>query len=281
MGASSSKVKSVTDVVQEAATDIVSSNTASCGVAVGNNQSMKITGIKTGDNCSINIGGLQQKAKLEVSLKCVQTQGTSGDLQQKFDSAIDEKIKVESETGLGLSAAEVDQRKRIRQKIKKNISMANVASCLGSTFNKQDIEIKDVSTGNCPTVAEQAIAKLFGITFGISIKDIQQKAVIKTTVDCVQNQLNALKDDIDFKSTVKSDTSATAKGIDPMIIVYILGALAVCALVAVYVKKELMKPPPLPSFSPPPPMGPPPMMGQQMGPMGPMGQMMFNQMSRF
>lgn len=283
MGASTSKVKSVTEVVQEATTDIISNNVASCNVAAQSNQMMKISGIKAGRNCNVNISNLQQKSQMQVSLKCVQTQGNDLSLQQKFDAAIDEKIKADSETGLGYSAAEVDQTKKLKQAIKKNIKMSSVASCMAGASMNNSLEVKDVETGDCPSAIEQVILKLAGIDSGINIKKIQQNAVVKLSADCVQSQLNALKDVIDVKATVVSDTSATAKGIDPMIIVYILGALAVCALVAVYVKKKMMEPPPIPSFSAPPPMmSPPPMMGQPMNPMmGQMGQMMMNQMGRY
>lgn len=284
MGASTSKVKSVTDVVQEATTEIVSDNVASCNVAAQSNQMMKISGIKAGNNCNVNISNLQQKSEMQVSLKCVQTQGNDLSLQQKFDAAIDEKIKTESQTGVGYSAAEVDQRKKLKQAIKKNIKMSSVASCMAGASVNNSLEVKDVQTGDCPSAIEQVILKIFGIDSGINIKKMQQKAVVKLSADCVQDQLNKLKDVIDITATVKSDTSATAKGIDPMIFVYIAIALAILGLVAVYVKKKMMEPPPIPSFSAPPPpmMSPPPMMGQPMNPMmGQMGQMMMNQMGRF
>ena len=231
MGGSQSKVKSVTDVVQEATKDIVMNNTATCTAASSLNQTMQIKGIKAGLGCDINISNLGQKAKLEVNLNCVQKQGNSAELQTKFDAAIDEKIKSESEAGLGLSNSEIDQMKKIKQKIKTNIKMSSVASCLASTFAKQDIVINDVSTGDC------VIPTAFGvkrISDGISIKNIQQNAVIKTTAKCVQDQMNSLSDIADMKVAVVSDTSSSAKGIDVNQLIMLLIILA-CVLVGGYV----------------------------------------------
>lgn len=235
MGASQSTVKSVTDIVQEATRDVVMANSAQCSASSGMSQTMRIKGLKAGKNCMIDISKMGQKLKLEVNLNCVQNQGNSAELQNKFESSLDEKIKNESQAGLGLSNATVDQKKNVAQKIKTNVKMSNVASCLASTFGKQEILIEDLEVGDCPDPITLAVANILGMNIrsGISIKDIQQDAVVKTTAKCVQDQLNKLGDVNSMVSSVVSDTSSSSKGMDPMAlfggIAILLVALAVLA----------------------------------------------------
>ena len=145
MGASQSTVKSVTDIVQEVARDIVSSNTASCTAAASAQQSMRFDGISGGAGCNINMSNMGQKMKLEVNLNCVQNQGNSADLDSKFNAAIDKKIKSESEAGMGFGNSGIDSTEKIKQSIKTNIKMSSVASCLASSFGKQEMICKLVN----------------------------------------------------------------------------------------------------------------------------------------
>jgi len=285
MGASQSKVKSVTDIVQEATKDIVSTNTASCTAASSAQQSMIFRKIRAGAGCNVDFKNIGQKLKLEVNLNCVQNQSNSADLQTKFDAAIDEKIKSESEAGLGLSSSQIDARKKIKQSIKTNIKMSSVASCLASTFGKQEIVVEDITTADCVVPVEWddkgRPTKYQKLSDGISIKDIQQDLVLKTTAKCVQDQMNAIKDVADLKLAVKTDLSSTAKGADIVKIIMALVALAVvCGIIyivytfgapAAAMMKAATPPPgsaysappsnygaPPPNYGPPPGYGPPP-----------------------
>lgn len=246
MGASQSTVKSVTDIVQEATKDVVMANSAQCSASSGMSQTMRIRGLKAGRNCAIDISKMGQKLKLEVNLNCVQNQGNSADLQTKFESKLDEKIKNESEAGLGLSNATVEQKKAMSQKIKTNVKMSNVASCLASTFGKQEILIEDLETGDCPDPITLAIANLLGMNVksGITVKDIQQDAVVKTTAKCVQDQLNKLGDVNSMVSDVKSDTSSSAKGMDPMALFGGIAIMLIAAALLVGIAKGMIPKPP-------------------------------------
>lgn len=263
MGASQSTVKSVTDIVQEATKDIVSTNSASCVASSSAQQSMTFRRIRAGLGCNVDVRNIGQKMKLEVNLNCVQNQANSADLQTKFDAAIDEKIKSESEAGLGLSNSAIEARKNIKQKIKTNIKMSSVASCLASTFGKQDIVVEDIQTADCvvPTTDILGRPTMMRIADGISIKDIQQDLVLKTTAKCVQDQMNAIKDVADLKLAVKTDLSSTAKGADIAKIIMAACALAVvCGIIyALYIfgkpaaaMMSAATPPPGSAYSPPP-----------------------------
>ena len=231
MGASQSTVKSVTDIVQEATKDIVSENTASCTAASSAQQSMIFRRIRAGKGCNVDFKNIGQKLKLEVNLNCVQKQGNSADLQTKFDAAIDEKIKSESEAGLGLSKSEIENNKKIKQSIKTNIKISSVASCLASTFGKQEIVVEDIETSDCVVPMTDIFGRpqMVKIADGISIKDMQQDLVIKTTAKCVQDQMNAIKSVADVKLKVVSDMSSTAKGMDIMPFVYLAIVIALLA----------------------------------------------------
>lgn len=271
MGASQSTVKSVTDIVQEATKDIVSTNSASCTAASSAQQSMTFRRIRAGLGCNVDFKNIGQKLKLEVNLNCVQNQANSADLQTKFDAAIDEKIKSESEAGLGLSKSQIDARKNIKQKIKSNIKMSSVASCLASTFGKQEIVVEDIQTADCvvPTIDIFGRPQMVKIADGISIKDMQQDLVIKTTAKCVQDQMNTIKDVADLKVKVVSDLSSTAKGADIVKIIMAAAALAlICAVIyGLYLfgkpaaaMMSAASPPPGSAYNAPPPNygGPPP-----------------------
>ena len=261
MGASQSTVKSVTDIVQEVARDIVSSNTASCTAAASAQQSMRFDGISGGAGCNINMSNMGQKMKLEVNLNCVQNQGNSADLDSKFNAAIDKKIKSESEAGMGFGNSGIDSTEKIKQSIKTNIKMSSVASCLASSFGKQEIVVKDVKVADCVVPVQWdekgRPTKYQRLSDGITIKDIQQDLVVKATAKCVQDQMNAIKDVADMKTSLKSDMSSTAKGTDIMPFVYLAICLALLAFLF-YFGKPLaailgaVAPPPGSAYNVPP-----------------------------
>ena len=265
MGASNSTVKSVTDVVQEATKDVLSENSSSCSAGGSVAQTMKFKGLKAGNNCNIDLSGISQKAKLEVNLKCIQTQSNGVDLQTSFDSKIKEKIDNSSQAGIGLANASTDTKTKVKQAIKETIKMSSVASCMATAFNKQDLEVSDIQLGDCPNPYLGALVAVMigiiiglglGVAFdwdkkkttglalgmgavagtivgfvskppGLTIKDIQQEAVTKVAADCMQGQMNDLASKVQAISGIDKDTTSSAKGMDPM-----GGALIILAIIA-------------------------------------------------
>jgi hypothetical protein len=222
MGATVSKTKSVTDIIQEATNEVMQQSAANCSASSSSRQLIDIENLSVGKNCSINISDISQTAVVKVNFDCLQDQKNITKTQTDFDSKIAEKLEAESKGGIGISAAVVESKKKLTQQIASRVKMSNVASCMSRLNKEQELRIRKLSTGDCEP----------GNT-AINISNIAQRIFSDNTTKCVQEQLNNLGSEV--TSALSSDTtaSAIASGMDlsgMFIWIFIVGFIVLIVL---------------------------------------------------
>lgn len=197
MGATVSKTKSVTDIIQEATNEVMQQSAANCSASSTATQLIDIENLSVGKNCSINISDISQTAVVKVNFNCLQDQKNITKTQTDFDSKITEKLEAESKGGLGISASVVEAKKNLTQQIASRVKMSDIATCMSKLSQDQELRIKKLTTGDCEP----------GST-AINISNIAQRIFADNTTKCVQEQFNNLGSEV--TSALKSDTMALA-----------------------------------------------------------------------
>lgn len=222
MGATVSKTKSVTDIIQEATNEVMQQSAANCSASSSARQLIDIENLSVGKNCSINISDISQTAVVKVNFDCLQDQKNITKTQTDFDSKITEKLEAESKGGLGISAAVVESKKKLVQQIASRVKMSNVASCMSRLNQEQELRIRKLTTGDCEP----------GNT-AINISNIAQRIFSDNTTKCVQEQLNNLGSEVTSALSTDTIASAIASGMDlsgMLIWFFIFGFIALIVL---------------------------------------------------
>jgi hypothetical protein len=203
MGATVSKTKSTTDIIQEATSEVMQQSAANCAASSTARQLIDIDNLSVGKNCSINISDISQTAVAKVNFSCLQDQKNITKTQTDFDSKIKEKLEAESKGGFGVSASVVEAKKTLTQQVASRVKMSDIASCMSKLSQDQELKIKKLSTGDCEP----------GST-AINISNIAQRIFADNTTKCVQEQLGKLGSEV--TSALSNDTvaSAIATGMD-------------------------------------------------------------------
>jgi hypothetical protein len=203
MGATVSKSKSITDIIQEATSEVMQESAANCSASSTARQLIDIENLSVGKNCSINISDISQTAVAKVNFNCLQDQKNITKTQTDFDSKIKEKLEAESKGGIGVSAAIVEAKKKLTQLTASRVKMSDIANCMSKLSQDQELKIKKLMTGDCEP----------GST-AINISNIAQKIFADNTTKCVQEQLGKLGTEV--TAALSSDTivSAVASGMD-------------------------------------------------------------------
>lgn len=233
MGASQSTVNSDTNILQKATNDFISSSLSECKGGMSNNQTLTISGLNVGDGCEVNIANISQKAKLDMKLKCVADNADNAKLQADFQAKLEEQLKSSAEAGLGLSNSTIDSRKKIASIVANKVDMKKVSQCLADMNNKQDLTISGISTGSC--------IKRSG---GITVKDIQQEAILKLAADCIFKQTSDLDSETKSAMETKTVAESVSKGADISLIGGIFGGIIGFIVIVFFVrwlKKSVFK----------------------------------------
>lgn len=203
MGATVSKTKSITDIIQEATNEVMQQSAANCSASSTATQLIDIENLTVGKNCTINISDISQTAVVKVNFDCLQDQKNITKTQTDFDSKITEKLEAESKGGLGISAAIVEAKKKLTQQIASRVKMSAIANCMSQLSQDQELKIKKLTTGDCEP----------GST-AINISNITQRIFADNTTKCTQEQLGKLGSEV--TTALSSDTiaSAIASGMD-------------------------------------------------------------------
>lgn len=203
MGGNSSKVKSETNIVNKAMTNVMMKNTSNCKASGGVKQTLNLGKIKS-DGCQVIMDGISQNAVSELNFSCVQDSGNDAEILGEFKSELDKELKAQL-SGLGINnKSEVDSITNITNDISTNISMENLSECIASNFTDQKMETGDIEV-KCyewQTPFERRV----------TVKNVNQAAVSKTTATCLQTQKQATESINKLESILKEKAKSKNDG---------------------------------------------------------------------
>lgn len=233
MGASQSQIKSATEIVKQVSTEVMKSSSAKCAANTAVSQNISFSNIKLGKGCQLDISDITQKADVAVNLDCKQVQESMTDIQNNFNTAIDNKFKADAEAGVGLANASIDIRNKIKETIKTKIDLKQLAECVTDLKAKQNFEV-GFTMGDCAPPPNNII----------KISNINQTLFAQNTAKCVQEQFDKYSQTNTSGTEVSNEGETSAKGMDmTTFIVSILLGLFALALLGAFVKFVLLRPP--------------------------------------
>jgi hypothetical protein len=242
MGASQSQIKSATEIVKEVSTEVMKSSSAKCAANTAVSQNISLRNIELGKGCAMEIENINQKADVAVNLDCKQVQESMTDIQNNFNTAIDNKFKADAEAGVGIANASIDIRNKIKETIKTKINLKQLAECVTDLKASQNFDI-GFKMGDCAPPPNNKV----------KISNINQTLFAQNTAKCVQEQFDKYSQTNTSGTEISNEGETSAKGMDMgALIIYIIIGLIALAVVGAFVKFVLLKPPSPQQFFPPP-----------------------------
>jgi len=152
MGNQQSTATAITDIVNKTATNVLISNSSSCGQNNSALQNVNFSNITTGEGCSLGITS-SQASKQVPNFSCLSNTSQSAGLQ----SALSTKLKeaVQSETSNVGGAINSESTSYIKTNaindITNNVSMSNLSTCLQNNLSTQDALFSSIKS-SCPAI---------------------------------------------------------------------------------------------------------------------------------
>lgn len=224
MGASSSQIKSATEITKEVSADIMKSSSAKCAANTAVSQNFSLRNVTLGKNCIMDISGINQKADVAINLDCRQVQDSMTDIQNKFNTAIDNKFKADAEAGVGLADASIDIQNKIKETIKTKFDLKQLAECVTDLKASQNIDI-GFTMGECDPPAK------------VSIGNINQTLFAQNNAKCVQEQFSKFQQENTSGVEVSNEGEASSKGMNMDWLIWV-GVIVVVILLIVAVLKS-------------------------------------------
>lgn len=219
MGASQSQIKSATEITKEVSSEIMKSSSAKCAANTAVSQNFSIRNVELGKNCIMDISGINQRADVAINLDCKQVQDSMTDIQNKFNTAIDNKFKADAEAGIGLANASIDIRNKIKETIKTKFDLKQLAECITDLKASQNIDI-GFKMGECDPPAK------------VSIGNINQTLFAQNNAKCVQQQVDKMVQENTSGVQVSNEGEASSKGMSMDWLIWV-GAIIVVILLLV------------------------------------------------
>lgn len=228
-----SSVQAQTDIVSNALTNILMKNAQECSQNTSIVQSLEFNDIES--TCPLIFSGINQDAKIVTNFSCAQDSSNSADLLNKFKTELDQDLKAQTSgiAGAAYSQSKVDVINKLKNDIKNNIDISNIAKCVNTSIGDQKIKFGKIKlTGKCPK-------DIFGREIQTEFKNIGQKIVLENVAKCVQANKNLSKLSNELDNSVKTKASAILEGINPAVSASgsfsCLSIIVICVIISIFI----------------------------------------------
>lgn len=203
MGAAVSKSVSVIDIVNQSLTSVLLESSMNCTAQQSSIQQMTFSDLQF-ENCDVNFQDINQNANLTLNLSCAQETTNESDLQNKFSNKLDQELEstIKGLT-IGFSSSETSAITNMKNIIKNEINVRNIANCVSSVLAEQQISFNKITAKCLPGQK-------------INFKDINQVIVINNVSSCVQQNSNATNAINEIQNTIDNKLKSSVSGIDPL-----------------------------------------------------------------
>lgn len=213
MGGQQSKVTSQTDIVSEALTNVLMKNAQECKQKSSSIQTLSFNDIES--PCPMEFSNITQNMKISTNFSCAQKSSNKNDILNQFKSQLDSAVESKT-SGIGgslYSSSEADSIAKISNKIKNNIDIQSIATCVSDSMKNQKLKFKKIKqTGN------KCLTDQYGNPVKMSFKDIGQSIISEEISNCIQDSANISSAVNDLDNKLKNTTTSTLEGINPTIL---------------------------------------------------------------
>lgn len=200
MGNQESNSVSSTSILNDIVTDIVISARQECASRSANLQNISISDIKT-DGCPIKITDINQTMNVKSELDCTAKQDLVADLTNKLTEKLSQKAEAETSGlsgALSSSANSVNLANSIT-KVKNNVDVELLSSCLMENLNSQKISLSGLRCRNSKE--------------GITISNISQSIIGTAVGKCFSEQGAVTQAETELDRSFEQIASAKNTGI--------------------------------------------------------------------
>jgi hypothetical protein len=219
MGNQESVAQSVNKTVNESISNVLMSNSSTCGQNNTATQQFDLSNVTAGDGCSLDISSKQISVQTP-NFTCLSDSSQSSALQSSFETTLKQKAEaaVSGLSGALSTSAKSLNWSDIENKITSNINIANTAACVQNNLASQSAAISAIAS-SCPSLcrnsnidvanmnAEQisALDNLCKVKIG-SVQDLTQAAVASCTSNnsAITDVTNTITNDMDQESKAKN-----------------------------------------------------------------------------
>lgn len=192
MGDCGVKQTSVTDVVSNAVSNVLMSNSSSCTAGGTFSQTLNVENIKAGGD--ITISGVSQNLTSTVNLNCVQKSGFTNQELTQIQNDIKQQIDQKT-SNYQFQPSEQTVITTSTQNISNSTTMNNVATAIANQFASQAQIYKNLQGGG-----------------NITLSNLSQTAIATTTAVVVHDLLANNQDVKNMQQLLDSKTTQTATG---------------------------------------------------------------------
>lgn len=228
MGNQTANAESITEVVNQAVTNVIMESSSKCGQDTSSVQTINVSGIKA--TCKKNIfSDISQESMQAVNFSCAIDGKNEAELMSAFANKLDQAAAAKV-SGIGGALNSESNSKvvaDIKNQIINNINMKNISECIQKTVSEQTQNYTNL-TFDCkeglPVYCNKGCPDGYTCDFSLcadtifEISKISQNLVQKAAATCVSKNENLSKVINTASSEIKQISEATTKGIDPTMI---------------------------------------------------------------
>ncbi len=206
MGATQSKTTNTTNFVNDIINNVLMQSSSNCKTGTTVTQKLDISHINL-KGCTLDINNLNQNVDITTNFQCAQDITQSSDMLNKFNTQLDTQL---SSTLSGIpssliSSAESNKINDLKNKIKSNINLQQLASCVSKNISDQNASINNI-TIDCTSnpISDRKI----------NFSNIGQQVLMNNTTKCIQNNIQLSAAINDFNTIIQDKQEAANKGFD-------------------------------------------------------------------
>jgi hypothetical protein len=225
MGNQTATSKAMTDVLNEAITNVMMESSNKCAQNTSSIQTINLKGLKTRGCGKVKISDINQESMQAVNFSCSTDATNESSLLSSFANKLDQASNA-AVSGLGgalNSQSNSETIANIKNKIQNNINMKTMSECIANTVAEQtqnyenlEFDCKEGLPGYCDMgCAPGYQCDMSKCETGFELSKLNQNLVQQAAATCTAKAENLTKIINEASSEIKQTSEATTKGLDP------------------------------------------------------------------
>jgi hypothetical protein len=218
MGNQQSSAQAITDIVNNATTNVLMQSSQKCGQNNTSSQTMEFSDITAGPGCNLDFSNISQTSIQSPNFTCALSAANSSELQNQLSTQLDQAAKSEQSGLAGAlnSTSNSNSIATIKSNIMNNINISQVSECVQNNISTQKQKFGKISA-SCPGYCNTGCQSGFTCDMSLcrtNFNNISQSITQSAVGSCLSNNSALQKVINDSANQVSQISSASNKGID-------------------------------------------------------------------
>jgi hypothetical protein len=254
MGNQQSTSTAISDVVNKSMTNVLISNSSTCGQNNSSVQELSFDNIEAGDGCSLSFNNISQTTSQTPNFTCSSQSQNETELLNKFKTELEQQASA-AVSGLGgalNSEATSNTISMVRNEIENNINISNTSTCVQNNVSEQLLNFSKIKT-SCPAYCRnpslcKGVEKLCDMDkCETDFSNISQSITQAAVANCLSSNSTITKIINDAANDISQTAESKNTGIDLFASLASFGSslipliIGVVVLVVIIILSTLMK----------------------------------------